>query len=119
MPPPVGPTCGQQAAAAGGPAICVVQPEAVQGTVFTIRFSGFQPGTRAQVKLLYYPPPTSPGGPFPAPRTLRSYTVAANSQLKLGGSMRPGLYKVTGSGAAAVFGVESTDGGGPGGPPGP
>jgi serine/threonine protein kinase len=122
MPPPVGPTCGKQAQADGRPTICLVQSTAVQGAVFTVRFSGFQPGTRAQVKLLYYPPP-SPGGPFPSPETVRTYTIAANSQLKLGGSMRPGLYKVAGSGAAtaaaAVFRVESTDGGQPGGPPGP
>ena len=123
MPPQVGPTCGKQTQADGQPAMCQV-PSAAQNTVITIRLSGFQPGTRVQVQLSYYPPPTSPAGPFPPPENIRTITTAANSQLKLNGSSMPnGLYKLAGSGAAAaaavVFRVGSAPGGQPGGPSGP
>jgi len=108
LPPPLGPACGKSPPAGSGPALCVTVSEGGTATVFTIRSSGFPAGTRTRLTLLFYPPPQATDGTFPAPRVLRTYTVAAGSSLKLGPSMGVGLYKVTASGTAAdaVFRVD-------------
>ena len=110
-PPPaaLGPSCDSSAPASGTPSLCVSQSEGNPKTVYTVRGSGFPPGTRVTLTLTFYPPPSS-GSP-PQARTVRRFTVAATGQRQLGplplspfplGSFPLGLYRVAASGAGAT-----------------
>jgi len=104
-PPPnvLGPKCA--GAPSGAPALCVNDPQGNPSTTFTVRGSGFKPGSRVTLTLVFYPPPLS--GPPPAPQTVRTLTVAANGQVRLG-QFPLGLYQVVASAGnkpAAVFRV--------------
>lgn len=96
-PPPdgrLGPTCGPQAANAS-PALCVNIENGSPSAVFTVRESGFSPGKKVALTLVFYPPPTTAGSP-----TSRMFTEPANGSFKLG-PLPLGLYKVVPSGAAS------------------
>jgi serine/threonine protein kinase len=105
-PPPVdlGPACGSSPAINGVPALCVNQIQGSPSTVFTVRSSGFKPGTSLTLAVIFYPPPAS--GVPPSPQTMRTLTVTANGQVKLG-QLQLGLYKVAapGQGAHTAFRV--------------
>jgi hypothetical protein len=103
-PPPVqlGPACGSAARAGSAPALCVSQPEGGQSTVFAVQGSGFKPGAGLTLTLVYYPPPPLSGS-APKPQTMRTVTVTADRQYRMGpvrfGPLQLGLYKVVASGS--------------------
>jgi serine/threonine protein kinase len=106
-PPPavaLGPGCDQSTPASGTPWLCVSQPRGDPYTVFTVRGSGFAPGTRVTLTLTFYPPPASLGTP-PEPLALGMVTVTANGAggtFSWGpvksGAVKLGLYRVVASG---------------------
>jgi len=104
-PPPaaLGPACGSSQGS-GVPALCVDKVQGSPSTIFTVRSSGFKPGTSVKLMLIFYPPPTG-GGP-PSPQVLRTLTIAANGQVRLD-QLQLGLYKIgaPGKGAHTVFRV--------------
>jgi serine/threonine protein kinase len=105
-PPPadLGPACGSSQGINGIPALCVNQVQGSPSTVFTVRSSGFKPGTSIKLLVIFYPPPVS--GVPPSPQDLRTLTIAANGQVRLD-QLQLGLYKVgtPGQGAHTVFRV--------------
>ncbi len=109
-PPPgvVGPLCGPSLPAGSHPMLCVSSLDGDPSTVFTVRESGFKPGTKVTLTLVFFPPPVLSGGP-PRAVTVRTFTEPANASFQLG-PFQLGLYKVmpsgTGAGPSAIFRVD-------------
>jgi len=95
QPPPVGPQCGKTHPAGTTPALCVDQTSGDRNVVFTVRLSGFRPGSRVVLTLIYWPPPPQSGPPKPT-RTLRTFRIGANTSVKLG-PYQYGLYQLVAS----------------------
>ena len=93
-PPPTGPQCGTAQTA---PALCVNQVTGDRNVVFTVRSSGFRPGSRVVLTVVFWPPPPQDGSPPKPPRTFRTLTIKADAAVKLG-PYQFGLYQVVAPG---------------------
>ena len=95
QPPPVGPQCGKTHPSTT-PVLCINQTSGDRDVVFTVRSSGFRPGSRVALTLIFWPPPPQSGPPKPT-RTIRTFSIGANASVKLG-PYQFGLYQLVASG---------------------